>query len=115
MYVATAPSQQIPGLRAFLDQRGAGEHAERIEAWCAANGAVFLSEVHENWEEVLDDLALPAGERQRLIEAAHDERAAERIRAWLRKSKAELPPHLRPGPPAGPSGGRLPVIPEDEC
>ena len=89
--------ESIPGLRPFLDRRGAGECAQHIDAWCVANGAGFLSEVHENWKEVLDALALPAGERQRLREASRWEGeedaaadAAARIRAWLQKTRAAV-------------------------
>jgi hypothetical protein len=101
---------RIAGLEEFLIKRGATAHVGKIKTWCLTNGAASLSEIVENWEDVLDYLALSAGERKHLSELPagadaepdqdlqlwkdHNERGAERIRTWLQKNKAKLSKNL---------------------
>ena len=116
-YREAEASANIVGLEDFLAKQGASHYAEKINAWCLANGAGFLAEIVENWEDVLDHLSLSADERKQFSDLREvvdaetcansdeayadsqshndqDEAATERIRIWLQKSKAELPKSL---------------------
>ncbi len=60
-------SERVPGLRDHLQAKMLLGHLSAVEAWCSKNGAAFLSEVIENWEDVLAALPLSESERAQVL------------------------------------------------
>ncbi|CAJ1410870.1 unnamed protein product [Effrenium voratum] len=59
----TQAGDGIEGLQEWLQQAGLGEFQEAVSAWCKDMGAIWLSEVQENAEELADHLQLCPAER----------------------------------------------------
>jgi len=113
-------SELVPGLRDHLQAKMLLGHLCAVEAWCRENGAAFLSEVLDNWEDVLEALPLSVSERARMQTSntppVRGDEEDQRILTFLAKSE-KIAARLQPRPSISSSLtiGYLPRILETEC